>query len=160
MSLEIRTAGWLAIAGFLWVVLEYALGMHSVRIDWHETITWFAFVPSIMIYIYHYRKLRQKHAGKLTVKKGLISGLLVTAVAIPLNVLAFTVYYYMINPNFFTAFINYTVDHKVMSRDVAASYFSMGSYALQIAVGTLFMGVLLSVVLSFIFKSKISQASS
>lgn len=160
MRQEIRTAFWLAFAGFLWVILEYVTGLHTVRIKWHETLTWFAFVPTILIYTMHYRKIRQDHAGKLTFKKGLLSGLLATILAVPINLLGFVLYAQIINPNFFESFVNYMVDNKMMLRDTAVSYFSMGSYAVQIAIGTLFTGIMLSVVLSFIYRSKMSQTSN
>jgi hypothetical protein len=41
-----------------------------------------------------------------------------------------------------------------MTSAEAEKYFTLGNYLLQIAIGILLIGVVLSVILSFIFKSK------
>lgn len=154
MRKEVKTAIWVAIAGFLWVILEFATGLQTKRIDLHGVFTWFAFIPVILIYIWHYRNIKKQYQQQLTFKKGFLSGMFVTGVAIPLSQIGFLLFYYLINPNFFSAFSKYTVDNKIMTTEEAAKYFNLSNYLVQIAIGMLAIGLLLSLILSLTFKSK------
>jgi uncharacterized PurR-regulated membrane protein YhhQ (DUF165 family) len=154
MRREVKTAIWLALAGFIWAILEFITGLHSSNIKMHATITWFAFLPSVLIYIWHYKGLKKEKGGQLTWTRGFLSGMFVTGVAIPLSQFGFAVFYYLINPNLFSSFAKYSVDNKLMTSDEAAKYFTLSNYLVQIAVGILLIGLVLSVILSLIFKSK------
>ena len=57
MRKEFKTALLIALAGFAWAVIEYITGFHSSRIELHSVITWFAMVPVLFIYIWHYRQI-------------------------------------------------------------------------------------------------------
>lgn len=155
MRKEFKTALLIALAGFAWAVIEYITGFHSSRIELHSVITWFAMIPVLFIYIWHYRQTKKHSHGQLTFKKGFLSGMLVTGVSMPLSMIGFLLFYYLVNPGFFSAFIKYSVENKIMTTDEAAAYFNIGSYLLQIAIGILIIGLLLSLILSFIFKSKV-----
>lgn len=154
MRKEAKTAIWVAIAGFAWVLLEFVTGLHTSNIDMHATVTWFAFVPTILIYIIHFEYLKKQMQDQLTFKKGFLSGTLVTFIAIPLSQIGFAIFYYLINPSLFSAFKNYSVQNQIMSADEADLYFNIGNYLVQIALGILIIGLLLSSILSFIYKSK------
>ena len=154
MKKEYVTAIAVAIAGLLWAILEFVAGFHSSRIELHATVTWFAFVPVILIYTWHYRTIKQQYREKLTWQKGVFSGLLVTGIAIPLNMIGFSLFYYLINPNLFNSFIKYSVDAKLLTVEDAGKYFTLSNYLIQIAIGTLILGILLSVILSLFFKTK------
>lgn len=154
MRQEVKTAIWIAIAGFLWAILEFITGLHTSNIELHATITWFAFLPVLLIYIWHYRLMKKQYQHNLTWRRGFFSGLFVTGVTIPLSMIGFSLFFYLINPNLFSSFTKYSVDNKIMSAEEAAKNFSLTSYLAQIAIGMLIIGLLLSVILSFIFKSK------
>lgn len=154
MRKEFKTALLIALAGFAWAVIEFITGLHSSRIELHSVITWFAMIPVLFIYIWHYRQIKKHSQGQLTFKKGFLSGMFVTGVAMPLSMIGFLLFYYLINPNFFTAFTNYSVENKIMTTEEASKYFNLNSYLVQIAIGILIIGLLLSLILSFIFKSK------
>lgn len=155
MRREVKTAIWIAFAGFLWAILEFVAGLHTSRINMHAVITLFAFLPVLLIYIWHYRRTKKEYQQQLTWQKGFLSGLFVTGVAIPLSQAGFLIFYYFINPKLFSAFTKYSIENKIMTAEEAGNYFSISNYLVQIAIGTLMIGLLFSVILSFIFKAKI-----
>ncbi|MGB4773409.1 MAG: DUF4199 domain-containing protein [Chitinophagaceae bacterium] len=154
MKAELKSALGISIAGFIWVVLEYVFGLHSTRINLHSSLTWLAIVPIIFFYIIHFRDLNRNSAQKMTFKKGFLSGMMVTLFSIPLSQIGFLLYYYLINPNFFTAFRKYTVENNFMSPTEADQYFTLRNYLIQISAGSIFMGIVLTLILTLIFSSK------
>lgn len=157
MKAELKSAIGICIAGFIWVLLEYVSGLHNTRINLHSSLTWLAIVPIIFIYIAHFTGLSRKSTQKLTFKKGFFSGMMVTLFSIPLSQIGFLLYYYLINPNFFTAFRKYTVEKNMMSSTEADQYFTLRNYLIQISAGSIFMGIVLTLVLTLIFSSKKKQ---
>lgn len=155
MRKEVKTAIWVAVLGFAWVVLEFITGLHTSNIEMHGAVTWFAFLPVILVYFWHYKYLNKKVPNQLTFKQAFFSGMIVTAIAIPLSQIGFAIFYYLINPNFFSAFKNYSVQTKIMDAGEADKYFTMSSYLIQIAMGMLLIGIVLSLILSLIYKSKV-----
>ncbi len=155
MRKEVKTAIWVSVAGFAWVILEFVAGLHTSNIDMHATVTWFAFVPTILIYISHFEYLKKQTNDQLAFKKGFFSGIFITVITIPLSQIGFTIFYYLINPSLFSAFKVYSVQNNIMSAGEAELYFTIGNYLVQIALGILIIGLLLSSILSLIYKSKI-----
>lgn len=154
MKAALKSAIWISIAGFIWILLEYVTGLHSTRIHLHSSLTWLAIIPVILIYVWHYSNLRKQSATKLGIQKGLISGTIVTLLSIPLSLIGFTLYYYLINPGFFTAFRRYTVEQNIFSATEAEQYFTLRNYLMQISAGSVFMGIILTLVLTLIFSTK------
>lgn len=152
---EFLTAIYIALAGFVWAILEFAFGLHTTRIHLHETLTWFAVIPTLIIYLWHYSKGKKEVQHEFTFWRAFKSGAIVTVVASILSPITFSLFYYLINPNLFKSFQAHVVSTKTMSMEEAQHYFNLSSYLVQINIGILIMGLIISLFLSLIFKNKI-----
>ncbi len=151
---EILTAFYLSLAGFIWAILEFVFGLHTTRIHFHATITWFAIIPTLIIYLWHYYKIKKINQAEFTFWKAFKTGAIVSIIASILNPIGFALFFYFVNPNLFNAFQLYVTEKKLMSLEEAKHNFNLSSYLIQICIGSLIMGLIISLILSLIFKNK------
>lgn len=152
MKIEVRTALLLSLIGFFWATLEFATGFHTTRINLHSKVTWIAILPIMVVYIYHYKKIKKLSNYQLSFKEGCKSGLITTLLSVPANITGFLLFYLIINPSFFENFKTYTIEKKIFSVSEASKYFTLSNYLLQIIIGSLASGLLLSLLLSLLHK--------
>lgn len=152
MTNDLRWGLVLSLASFLWVCLEYALGLHTTRIELHPTLTnLFAPIP-IVILTLAIRDHRSED-GELGWAEGLRSGMTVSAVTAALGAPTMWLFIRYVNPNYFSAMIAHAARHG-HDDEATRSSFTLGGYAVQASVGPLVMGLITSLIVVAVLRFK------
>ncbi len=168
---EIRTGILLSVGLFLWLLLEFFLGFHTTRIDYHPFITWLSIViPIVGIYWSMKVKRDREYAGKISFVQALKSGFVVTAIMSLLGPIMVFVYVSAINPLFFSTMLahskvmieglNISVIDKEKMIEESTRNFSTSSYVIQSFIGSLIMGTVLSLLTAALMKRNTLANSS
>ena len=168
---EIRTGILLSVCLFLWLLLEFFLGFHTTRIDYHPFITWLSVViPIAGIYWSMKVKRDREYAGKISFVQALKSGLVVTAIMSLLGPIMVFVYVSAINPLFFSTMLahskvmieglNISVVDKEKMIEESTRNFTASSYVMQSFIGSLIMGAVLSLLTAALMKRNTVANSS
>jgi hypothetical protein len=151
--------------------LEFFLGFHTTRIDYHPFITWLSIaIPIAGIYWSMKVKRDREYAGKISFVQALKSGLVVTAIMSLLGPIMVFVYVSAINPLFFSTMLahskvmieglNISVVDKEKMIEESTRNFSTSSYVIQSFVGSLIMGAILSILTAALMKRNTVANSS
>lgn len=168
---EIRTGILLSVGLFLWLLLEFFLGFHTTRIDYHPFITWLSIaIPIAGIYWSMKVKRDRDYAGKISFVQALKSGLVVTAIMSLISPIMVFVYVSVINPLFFSTMLahskvmieglNISIVDKEKMIEESTRNFSTSSYLMQSFFGSLIMGTVLSLLTAVLMKRNTVANSS
>jgi len=139
----------------IWMVFEKAMGWHDEKIADHATYTNLVAIPSVLIYVLALRdKKRNFYRGQLSFNQGLPSGFIITLIVVLLTPLSQFVISTYITPHFFSHMIEYSVSTGIMERSAAEEFFNLKSYIIQATIGAFIMGLITSLVVAFLVKSK------
>ncbi|MFT4031370.1 MAG: DUF4199 domain-containing protein [Siphonobacter sp.] len=152
MRIELRYGFILAIVNFLWLFMEYALGIQTTTKELYVTIDYLALVPIVTIYVLALRAKRQQQAGLLTWGQGFRVGIMLTLIAAAFNPLFNYIYYTLIHPGFFAESQAYSVQAKLMSAEEAARYFTVANYIALGIMGMVINGVIASLIVATVLK--------
>ena len=148
IKIEFRYAILTSLCTLLWLILEYTVGLHDTYIAWHPYVTMLAIIIPIITYrLALIEKLEEK--GKLSFKDAFISGLIMTIFATVLAIPIQLIFHKVINPDFFANMINYAVTHGKETLEQAAQYFNLKTYLIESTLGTLLIGIIISLILAF-----------
>ena len=154
MKTELKWAVIFAVMGLVWLMLEYLVGLQTKHIAWHPLLTNLVFLPTIAVYVLALCEKRAQLGGKLTFKQGLISGLSLAAFAALLSPLGQPLFHQFVNPNFFADMVQFTVSSGKATLAEALSFFNLPSYLLMSGVGALMTGLLASLILAWLLRTK------
>ena len=168
---EIRTGILLGVGLFLWLLLEFFLGFHTTRIDYHPFITWLSIViPIAGIYWSMKVKRDRDYAGKISFVQALKSGFVVTSIMSLISPIMVFVYVSAINPLFFSTMLahskvmieglNISIVDKEKMIEESTRNFSTTSYLMQSFFGSLIMGAVLSLLTAALMKRNTIANSS
>lgn len=168
---EIRTGILLGVCLFLWLLLEFFLGFHTTRIDYHPFVTWLSIViPVAGIYWSMKVKRDRDYAGKISFVQALKTGLAVTVTMSLLGPIMIFVYVSAINPLFFSTMLahskmmieglNISIVDKDKMIEESTRYFSTSSYVMQSFFGSLILGAVLSLITAALMKRNTGILSS
>ena len=160
---EIRTGILLGVGLFLWLLLEFFMGFHTTRIDYHPFITWLSIViPIAGIYWSMKVKRDREYAGKISFLQALKTGFIVTSTMCLLSPIMVFVYVSAINPLFFSTMLahskvmieglNISIVDKEKMIEESTRNFSTSSYIMQSFLGSLIMGTILSILTAALMK--------
>ncbi|AHM61094.1 hypothetical protein D770_14200 [Flammeovirgaceae bacterium 311] len=148
-----------ALFTFLWLSLEYLVGIQTDYIAFHPVITLLALLIPLLCMYYGLREEKLKAPREFSFSKGLITGLYISGVAAILGVLGHWIFYTWVNPDFFSNMITYTESRALaqgidvlVARREAEAYYTMESYLLQSVGGALLGGAVISAILSFFMR--------
>jgi hypothetical protein len=140
-----------SFSGFLWMCLEYALGLHTTRIDLHPVVTNLYAPIAITIMTLAIRDHRDAD-GNLSWADGLRAGMTVSAVTSLLAAPSLWLFLRYVNPRFFSRMIAYAAAHGRPLAE-ARAYFNFRSYAIESTVGPLVMGLITSVIVVAVLRA-------
>ena len=145
LSDDLRWGVILSFSGFLWICLEYALGLHTTRIDLHPALTNLFAPVAVTIMTLAIRRHRDAD-GNLSWADGMRAGMIVSAVTSALAVPSLWLFLRYVNPRFFSAMIRHAAAHGRPIEE-ARAYFNFRSYATESVVGPLILGLVTSVII-------------
>ncbi len=142
---------------FLFLCFEFYAGLQQpAHLEWGvivDSIGGLA-LPLLVFFLGLRQKRDQDFGGAMNWKQGFVSGLIITAVALPLSLLLTWAFFTFVNPAWFDTMINYSVATGYSGLEDAQAYFNLKSYLTQTAIGTALFGVVLSAIFAFLYKTK------
>ncbi|EMR01957.1 DUF4199 domain-containing protein [Cesiribacter andamanensis] len=150
-----------ALFMFIWISLEYAVGMHSDYIAYHPVVTLLALLIPLLCLYWGLREEKRKDPRTFTFSRALLLGLFISGVAALAGMLGQWVFHTFINPDFFNSQITFAESRALaqgmdvlVARREAEAYFSLRSYLVQALGGALIGGAVASAVLAFFMHNK------
>ena len=148
-----------ALLIFLWLSLEYLVGIQTDYIAFHPVITLLTLLIPLLCLHYGLREEKLKDPRQFSFSKGLLTGLLISGVAAVVGVVGQWAFHTWVNPEFFNSMITYQeskalaqgIDVLVARRE-AEAYYSLESYLLQSVGGALIGGAVVSAILAFFMR--------
>ena len=148
-----------ALLIFLWLTLEYLVGIQTDYIAFHPVITLLTLLIPLLCLYYGLREEKLKDPRQFSFSKGLLTGLLISGVAAVVGVVGQWAFHTWVNPDFFNSMITYQeskalaqgIDVLVARRE-AEAYYSLESYLLQSIGGALIGGAVVSAILAFFMR--------
>lgn len=162
---EIRAGIVLGVSIFLWLLLEFFLGFHTTRIDYHPFFLWLIFtLPFLGIYWTMRSTRNNKYAGEISFIQALKSGLMVTLVMSILSPIMVLLYVNVMNPLFLSTMLAHSkqmieelnisvVDKEKMIEETTQFYSTLSYIKLTFLVG-LISGIILSLLTATLMRRK------
>ena len=137
------------------MALERGLGLHDAYIARHATFSsLFAIVAFALYWLALKEKRRVHYQGEMRFSQGFSCGVIITLIVTLFTPVSQYVVSEFITPHYFDNMIAYVVEQKTMSADAAQSYFSLPNYILQSLIMAPVMGVLTSLLVAFVMRTK------
>lgn len=153
--IEIKWGIIFALMTLGWVTLERLAGFHDVRIEQHMIVTNLISIPAIAIFVFALLdKKRNYYNGQMTYLQGFVSGLIITLVVTILSPVTQSIVSYVITPDFFDNFIQYSVESGKKTLEEAQAYFNNKNYVIQGLIGAPVMGIITSAIVAIFTKSR------
>lgn len=156
INIELKWAFVFLVMSLLWMLLEKWTGVHSTHLDKHQYVSLLFAIPAIAVYYFALTdKKKTIYAGQMSFKQGLFSGLLLTLIITLLSPVSQWFVSTVITPDYFNNVIAYSLETGYYAtRKQAEAYFNLNNYIVQSILGAISMGIITSVIIAFIVKSK------
>lgn len=153
--IEIKWALIFSLMTIVWMFIEKLIGLHSTHIDKHPIYTNLMLLPTIIIFVLALKnKNKIAYHYMMTFKEGFISGLIMTFIILILTPLIQFIITNWISPEYFSNMIKFSVEKGYMTQTGAETYFNLKSYLIQMMLGTIGMGTLLSALTAYFLRNK------
>lgn len=156
IQIELKWAVIFSIIVLAWMVLERAAGLHDKYIDYHMYLTNLFAIPAIVVMVMALKNKRnQFYAGNITYVQGLVSGIILSVFIAVLSPLTQWITSYVITPEYFTNVIRRSVELGMYDNAAdARANFNYKNYAVQGAIGALFMGIVTTAIAMIFIRTK------
>ncbi len=154
MKTEIKWGLIFTFVQFLWICLEFAVGLHDKYVSMHPILTNLFIIPAVYVMYLAIREKKNILGGKITFGQAFLCGLGVSVIVAVLSPLSQYIFHRFINPNYFQNAINYAISAGKLTEAQASSYFSLQSYMMQASLGAIVAGVITSLIIAAIIRSK------
>lgn len=155
-KIEIKWAFIFIASQLLWILLEKWTGLHDEYIHLHPSISMLFGLIAIFIYILALiDKRKYFYDGRMTYKKGFVSGLIITLIVTAFTPLTQWITSEVISPDYFTNIIQYSVEtEKYDTVEEAEAYFNLKNYMLKNTFFALVMGVVTTTFVALFTRKK------
>lgn len=143
-----------SVMGLVWLTLEYLVGLHGKFIAWQAILTNLVAIPSVIIMVLAILEKRRVLGGTITFKQAFLCGLGVSVVVAALSPLTTFIFHKIINPDYFTNIIRYTVEQGKATLAEAQAFFNLQSYMLQGVLAALIIGSITSLVIAAMIRKE------
>lgn len=156
-KVEVKWALIYIVVSLLWMALERLFGLHDENIDQHANYTNFFYIPAIAVFIFALRDKRKNfYSGVMTYKQGFITGLIITLIITILMPPTQWVISTVIAPDYFPNMIDYVVRTDRMTQEAAENAFNLKNYLIQVTIGTLIFGLIISAIAAIFMRKKVA----
>lgn len=146
---------------FLWVSLEYLIGLQTDFIRFHPLATLLSLVIPLIFLYYALRESQKKYEGNFNYVESFKVGVMVTFVVAILSPLSQWLFHAFVFPGFFESMRANTeasllaqgIDIEVAQRE-AAEELNLASYLMRSFLGALVAGVVMSAILAIFVRDK------
>ncbi|MFN0087053.1 MAG: DUF4199 domain-containing protein [Blastocatellia bacterium] len=154
MGMEIKWGLIFALSTLAWVFLEKAGGFHDARLEQHPWFSMLFIIPAVAVYFFAIRDKRRALGGKIAFKEAFLFGLAVSVIVAVLTPLLQWITHRYISPNYFANIIQLSVSTGRMTQQQAESFFNLNSYIIQASSFALIAGVITTLALAGLMKTK------
>jgi hypothetical protein len=156
VTLEIKWAIFFSLMTLAWMFLEKVSGLHSTYIDYHLYLTNLFAIPAIWMMVLALKdKKKNFYHGQMSYTQGLVSGIILSVFIALISPLTQWVISYVITPEYFPNVIKRSVEIGYFATtEEAEAQFNYPNYAKQSAIGSLFMGILTTVIAMLFLRTK------
>ena len=166
MKTELKWALIIAMSIFVWICLEFAVGLHDELVEWHPIVTNFALIiPFIGLFLALKEKRDTDLAGSISygqaVKSGLVISVIIGVLSVPLQYL----FHAVVNPDFFTVMVEHARVHYIEAGntadealELAEAHFNLGVYLWESAIGGAVGSFIASLIVSFFVKKNAPES--
>jgi len=158
MKTEIKFAIIFVLISFIGNCIEFATGLQSTNIHLHPFfVTPFFIILIALIYLLALREKRNELGGKITFRKALLSGTILTLFITILNPFFLYIFSHFINPDFFDAFARYEVMTGKSTKQEAEDYFNFANFLIRGSIYRLIMGITATLIITVFLKKDASK---
>ncbi len=162
MKTEIKFGLIISFLGFLWICVEYAVGLQKEYIELHPMITWLALLIPVLGIVYGLKEKKVKVLGGIisygqAVKTGFFIATVAALTSIPFQFIFHT----LVNPDYFSFMISYAEERAISDgRNVeeavesAKAFFNLGSYIAQSFIGNILGGTFITLIAGAFLRKK------
>jgi len=164
MNSEIRSGIAISVAGFLWLLLELFLGLHTSRIIYWPFFTWMSIIiPITGLYWAAKAKRDRFYHGKISFIQSAKTGIIVTAVSSIISPLLSWFYVSVVNPFYFSTMITHekqkieelnlsSLEEKSFKINEAYLEYNVSTYLIKSFLTMLIIGLVLSLIIAALIK--------
>lgn len=159
IKIELKWAIIFSVVGLLWMVLEKLCGLHGKYIDYHLYLTNLFAIPAVILMVMALKdKKKNFYDGRMNYKQGMISGIILSVIIALFSPLTQWVTSFVITPEYFPNVIKRSVELGYYKTTAdAADNFNYKNYAIQGAIGALFMGIVTTAIAMIFIQTKKSK---
>lgn len=146
---------------FIWICLEYWIGIHTDYIDYHPLATLLSLVVPLILLYYAMREAKRYDAGEFSYGDAFKVGLYVTLVVAVLNPLGQWLFQQMVFPGYLEAMQAHTEARQLaqgidveVARQVSTEEYALDSFLLRAVLGSLAAGLIMSAILAIFVRDK------
>jgi hypothetical protein len=154
MKTELKWGVIFSLVALLWLVLEFAVGLHDKYISMHPFLTNLFIIPAVAMMYLAIREKKMSLGGNITFVEALLCGVGVSVIVAILSPATQYLFHKYINPKFFENAINVAISANKLTPEQAAAYFSLKSYMFQASLGAIVAGVITSLIIALIVRTK------
>ncbi|HOZ84386.1 MAG TPA: DUF4199 domain-containing protein [Niabella sp.] len=160
-SIEIKWAIYFIAMSLGWMLLEKWVGLHSTHIDKHMYLTNLFAIPAVVVMVMALKEKKKLfYDGKMSYKRGLICGLIISLMIALFSPLTQWIISYVITPEYFPNVIEHSLKTGYYkSRAEAEAFFSYNNYAVQSVVASIVMGMSTTAIAMIFLRTKPNSTS-
>lgn len=153
---EIKWALIFSAMGLVWMLLEKLSGLHGKYIDYHMYLTNLFMIPAVWVTVLALKdKKKRDFGGNMSYMQGFRSGVLLSVIIALLSPLTQWITSFVITPEYFPNVIKRSVELGYFKTTAeATANFNYQNYAIQGAIGAVFMGCITVAIVMIFLRSK------
>lgn len=156
---EFRWALIILLVSLLWTIFEYEMGWHGEDYEKHRYLTFLFIIPlSLCYFLFLFDKRSNRYKKRFKFKHAFNSGMGLTILVALFTIPAQFLIHYFISPNYLQTAQEYAVSNGEMTRLQARDIYTIENYVIFFPLVFLFTGIMLSLVLGHLLKSKSSKS--
>ncbi|MGE0101250.1 MAG: DUF4199 domain-containing protein [Blastocatellales bacterium] len=154
MKTEIKWGLIFTVVQMLWWCLEFAVGLNDRYISMHPLLTNLFVIPAVYMMYLAIREKKRSLDGRISFGQAFTCGVGVSVIVAVLAPLTQYIYHRLISPHYFQNAINYAVSASKLTEAEANRYYSLPSYMVQASLGAIVTGVITSLIIAAVVRSK------
>lgn len=170
-TLEIRNGILLAFLGFLWLLMEKAVGLHSTYLSLREFVFWLIIFIPLTGFYYTLKYKRDKHlGGSISFMQCLRSTIVLVAISSVATLFFVWLYVALVNPNYLAIRMNHelniikaaqlNLDSELIKVTEIKAGFETMSYLLRYFVSTIIICSVVGLAICFLIRKKPIEKST
>lgn len=152
--IEIKYGLIFSLFSFVWLILEYAFGLHGSYIKYYPMANNLFIVPATYIMVRAIVAKKTELGGAITFSLAFQTGFFITLIVAILSPGLSYIFHSWINPGFFASAREAAVKFFNTSAEQAEAEYNLKSFMVQSAIGAIVMGTISSLIIALAIRSR------